>query len=322
MTLSRFAKYAWAVLALNVLVILWGAVVKATGSGAGCGAHWPLCNGEVVPLARPVETLIEFAHRASSGLALLGVLGLVFWAFRAYPAGHRVRRGAVASLVLIVVESLLGASLVLFGWTAFDTSLMRVVLQPIHLTNTLLLVAAILATAWWASGGAPVSVRGRGGLAAAFVAGLLGLIVVSGSGALISLGDLLYPASSLAEGLAQKFDPTAHFLVRLRLWHPGLAVGAGLYLLWLAFSVPTAVATPGARRIAWLVVGLVAAQWLAGLVNVLLLVPLWAQVIHLFLADSLWIALLLWAASALAADEKPAVAREQGAALGQVAGAD
>ena len=162
MNLSRFAKYAWGVLGLNIIVILWGAVVKATGSGAGCGEHWPMCNGLVVPRAPAVDTLIEFTHRMSSGLALLSVAGLLIWAFRAFPPGHHVRRGAVASAALIIIESLLGAALVLFGWTAFDKSLARVIMQPIHLTNTLLLLAAVLYTARAASGGAPLELRGQG----------------------------------------------------------------------------------------------------------------------------------------------------------------
>jgi heme A synthase len=308
--LPRFAKYAWGVLGLNVLVILWGAVVKATGSGAGCGEHWPLCNGLVAPRAPAVETLIEFTHRMSSGLALLGVAGLLLWAFRAYPAGHRVRRGAVVSAAFIIVEALLGAALVLFGWTAYDRSIERVFMQPIHLTNTLLLLGAILFTARAASGGAPLELGGQGRLLWAFAAGALGLIIISGTGSLISLGDLLFPAANLAEGLAQKFEPSADFLVRLRLWHPGIAIAVGLYLVWLALSYGRSVPTPTARRLALGVVGLVAAQWAAGVTNVLLLVPLWTQIVHLFLADAIWIVLLLWAAEALA--RRPAEASAPG----------
>ncbi|MFN8454080.1 MAG: COX15/CtaA family protein [Anaerolineae bacterium] len=74
--LDRFAKYVWTVLAYNLAVILWGAFVRASGSGAGCGSHWPLCNGEVIPRTPQMETLVEFTHRLTSGLALLLVIGL------------------------------------------------------------------------------------------------------------------------------------------------------------------------------------------------------------------------------------------------------
>jgi heme A synthase len=94
-------------------VILWGAFVRATGSGAGCGSHWPLCNGELVPRAPQVETVIEFIHRATSGLAFLLVLGLFVLAWRVYPKGDLVRRAAALSFLFIVTEALVGAGLVL-----------------------------------------------------------------------------------------------------------------------------------------------------------------------------------------------------------------
>ena len=152
MALNRFAKFAWFVVLYNILVILWGAFVRASFSGAGCGSHWPLCNGEIVPLNPSVERIIEFAHRASSGIALLLVVALIVWAFRAYPWGL-VRQGAVATGVFIITESLLGASLVLFGWVAFDRSVWRVYSMGLHLINTFLLLGAMTLSAWWASGG-------------------------------------------------------------------------------------------------------------------------------------------------------------------------
>ncbi|HZQ07656.1 MAG TPA: COX15/CtaA family protein, partial [Anaerolineae bacterium] len=135
MQLNRFAKFAWFVVAYNVLVILWGAFVRASGSGAGCGSHWPLCNGEVIPLNPSTARLIEFTHRTMSGIALLLVLALVIWAFGAYPRG-RVRTGAIASGVFIILEALIGASLVLFGWVGMDQSTQRVYSISLHLVNT------------------------------------------------------------------------------------------------------------------------------------------------------------------------------------------
>src|ERR1017187_2983546 len=85
----RFSQVAWGVLAYNMLVVLWGAFVRATGSGAGCGNRWPLCNGVIVPHAPRIETIIEFTHRATSGLALVSVAALCLWAFRLFPRGHR-----------------------------------------------------------------------------------------------------------------------------------------------------------------------------------------------------------------------------------------
>lgn len=153
------SRYAWGVLAFNLAVVLWGAYVRATGSGAGCGSHWPLCNGEVIPRALEVETQIEFAHRLSSGLALLLVIGLFVGAMRLYPRGHVVRSGAGLSLLFIITEALVGAALVLFSWVAQDASLGRVISVAFHLINTFLLLATITLTAWWSSGGKPISLR-------------------------------------------------------------------------------------------------------------------------------------------------------------------
>ena len=149
--ISSFAKYSWFVLGYNLLVILWGAYVRATGSCAGCGSHWPLCNGEVIPRAPRIETIIELTHRLSSGLSLILVVILFIWAWRSYPRGSLVRKGSGLVMVFILTESLIGAGLVLFEWVGQDTSTSRAVAISIHLINTYLLIGALTLTAWWAS---------------------------------------------------------------------------------------------------------------------------------------------------------------------------
>src|SRR5579883_1779126 len=157
---NLYAKFAWGVLWFNIAVILWGGVVRATGSGAGCGDHWPLCNGQVVPRSPQIETLIELAHRATSGLALVGVLGLVIGAFRWFPKKSPVRRGAVLSAVFVLMEAIIGAGLVLLKLVAKDASLLRGAYLSVHLVNTLILVAVLALTAWWASGRPDLRLRG------------------------------------------------------------------------------------------------------------------------------------------------------------------
>ncbi len=299
MALNRLAKYAWGVLAFNILVILWGAFVRATGSGAGCGAHWPLCNGEVIPPAPQVQTLIEFAHRLSSGLALLLVGGLSVWAFRATPKGSLVRRGAVLSVIFILTEALLGAGLVLFQLVAHNASLTRAVSMSVHLLNTFLLLGALTLTAWWAAGGSALRWREQRGLTWGLVLGLVGTAVIGATGAIVALGDTLFPAQSLTAGLAQDLDSTAHFLIRLRLVHPVIAILVGVGLLVLASAVKRQVPSAAVGRAALVVTGLVWLQWLAGFVNVGLLAPVWMQLVHLLLADLVWVALVLLAATAL-----------------------
>lgn len=274
-----FRRFAWATLAWILLVVVWGAYVRASGSGAGCGSHWPLCNGVVVPHAPAVATLIEFTHRLTSGVALLAVLALCFWAFRAFPPQHGVRRAALWSAGLLLAEALLGAGLVLFNYVDRDASAGRAVYLSLHLVNTQLLLAALALTAWLA-GPHPSGPRSH-----LFAAALPLTVLVSITGVIAALGDTLFPAASLSAGLAADLSSSAHFLVRLRVFHPVLAVSTGLYILlasiWLR-AVRTAL--------------LAVLQLAAGGLNLLLLAPVWLQLAHLLLADVLWIALVLVAA--------------------------
>ena len=299
-THTWLAPFAWLVLGYNVLVILWGAYVRATGSGAGCGAHWPLCNGEVVPRAPSAEMLVEFSHRVSSGLALVAVVMLTIWVWRQVAAPHPARRAAVASVVFIVVEALLGASLVLFRLVAKDESLARAMVMPLHLVNTLVLLLCLTLTAYWLSGGAPISIRRRFRAFAVFV-GLFALFAAVGkSGAIAALGDTLYPSTSLAAGLKADLSATGSLLVRLRLLHPALGVGVGLVLIYVVGSIPIDPRQRAGQIARRLVVSLTTTQVALGFANIWLLAPVWMQLLHLGVADLLWIALVVTAAAALA----------------------
>jgi len=277
-------------------VILWGAYVRATGSGAGCGSHWPLCNGEVIPRAQQASTLIEFTHRMMSGLAFVLVVVMLIWAFKAFPKGNSVRLGATLSMLFMVTEALVGAGLVLFEWVAKDVSIGRVISISIHLVNTFLLLASMSLTAWWASGGKPISLRRKGILAWGICLGLLGVLLVGVSGSITALGDTLFPASTLAEGIGQDFSPTTHFLVRLRIWHPTIAITTGLCLFFFAGWIGMSNRELPTRRLAYALCIILAVQLCAGLVNVLLLAPVWMQIVHLFLADAVWITMILLSA--------------------------
>lgn len=280
---ARFAKYAWAVLFYTIAVILWGAFVRATGSGAGCGSHWPLCNGVAVPRAPETATIIEFTHRLTSGLALIAVAGLYLWARRIFIAGHRARRAAWWSLVLILVEALLGAGIVLLEYVEANQSWGRAVYLCAHLTNTLLLVSAVALAAWFATAPAgwrlwPMTPRMKW----AFAALLLSCI----TGAIAALGDTVFPAASLAEGIRSEFAGDAPALLRLRLVHPVVAAAAAVYLFAAGFVMRDA-----AVSAKW-VLALAAIQTAAGAINVLLLAPVWMQLLHLLLAVLLWLSLL------------------------------
>ena len=286
-----FIRYAWFTMAATVLVIVWGAVVRATGSGAGCGSHWPLCNGDVVPLAPTVSTIIEFVHRVTSGLVMVLAVGLVVMAGRTFPAGHRARQWAWISLIFMVIEAAIGAGIVLLKLVEGNASALRAGYVGGHLVNTLLLVAAMTTTIWAArsqpvGGGVPARAPAPG-----FTAAMIAMLLVAATGAIVALGDTLFPSASLAEGLAADLDPTAHFLIRLRVWHPILAATVAAYLFWIAWRHPDfageAQATP--RQ---LVMMLIAFQVGLGVINLVLLAPLSLQMAHLLVSNLLWIALV------------------------------
>ncbi|MFC1997478.1 COX15/CtaA family protein [Chloroflexota bacterium] len=295
-----FARYAWFVLVFNIFVILWGAVVRATGSGAGCGNHWPSCNGEVIPPLPQIETLIEFTHRLTSGLAFLFVLVMLIWALRVYPKGHHVRKASGAAMIFIISESLVGAGLVLFEWVAGNISTERIIVMGIHLLNTHLLLGAIVLAAWWASGGKPLQLSEQSNkLKWRFVISIIGVLVLSMVGAVTALGDTLFPAETLVEGILQDLSPASHFIVRLRIWHPVIAAAVGLYLIKFSFSLASDSRSTWNRRFAIGLGILFAFQLAAGMVNLILLAPVWMQIIHLLLADLVWIFLILLAAETL-----------------------
>jgi cytochrome c oxidase assembly protein subunit 15 len=295
----RLPAFARLVLGWNLAVVLWGAFVRATGSGAGCGAHWPLCNGEVVPRAPSVAMMIEFTHRAMSGIALLLVFLLALWVFRDRPRGHPARRAAAGSVLFILTEAAVGAGLVLFRLVAADESVARAFVMAGHLANTFLLLACLALTVHWCATDEPLQREAVARFGWTLGLGAVGLVAVGNSGAVAALGDTLYPARSVLGGLAQDVSPTAHFLVQLRVAHPVLALAGVLLVAFGASRVLQATSDDRARRLAWTASGLALLQLALGLLNVALLAPIWLQIVHLLAADLLWIAFVLLAVRAL-----------------------
>lgn len=308
----RFARFAWAVLGYNVLVIAWGAYVRATFSGDGCGSHWPLCNGELVPHAEKTKTLVELSHRVSSGVSMILVFVMTFLAFRAFPKGSVVRRSAVLSSAFISSEALVGAGLVLFELVAHDKSMKRALSMSIHLTNTFLLLASLALTAYFATGGLPARFRGKGWRAGVALAALGSTIALGITGALAALGDTLFPARSLAEGLAQDLSLTSHVLLKLRAAHPFVAIAAAVFLLAFASYAPREDASPLVRRLARGLSIAVFCQLALGALNIALLAPVAVQMAHLVLADAVWVLLVMLVWSVLG-DPTPADARDASA---------
>ena len=285
--MASLVRYAWFVLVFNVSVILLGALVRATGSGAGCGSTWPTCEGELIPELSGATT-IEYAHRVVSGIALVLVLLLAVLVWRHSSSGEPARLGAVLSAAAIVGEALIGAMIVLADWVADDVSLARAISVPLHLVNTLFLLAALTLTIFWLSGGQRLDFRGNPGAARWVLIGGLALVLLAATGAITALADTLFPKTAEAGAAGE------HFLTRLRVVHPVLAILAASTGWLVSARSP---AGPGAAgRALPILVGL---MLLTGVINVALGVPVWMQLVHLVLADALWIAYVLAAARAL-----------------------
>jgi heme A synthase len=309
----RFRAAAWSFVALTVPVIVWGAWVRISGSGAGCGSHWPTCHGTLVPTDPSAKTVIELVHRTTSGLVLLFSAVLAIWAIRVFPRRHRVRRAAATAAAFTFAEAGLGAGLVLFGLVEQDDSVARAVVIALHLVNTFCLLGAAALAAWWAGDARPPAGGAPGPWRALLMAAVAGVLVSSMAGAVTALGDTLFPVDVTQEGtwvetVAGDLPPGTHFLVRLRVVHPLLSLAVGLFLTVAAGRLALAATRGPLRRLAAGVAALTVAQLAAGLLAVLLAAPAWTQILHLALADALWVALVLLTASAPRAAPATAVA--------------
>jgi cytochrome c oxidase assembly protein subunit 15 len=304
--LPALRRFAWGVLIYFIAVILWGTLVRATGSGAGCGNHWPLCNGTLVQHSASVNTIIEFIHRLTSGLSFFSVVGLLAWTYAGTVRGHLARAAAAASVVFTLIEATLGALLVKLGLTAQSQSPLRPAYLALHLANTLLLLAALTLTAHLLSRRTGY-LRGSIRLVAPFGAAATVAVVltVGVTGSLAALGDTLFPATSLGLALARDFSATSGWLVRWRWTHPSVAFLAGICLVWLLLRAAQHGMRQNVdrdrhwdrhwdnRRLSALVLFLLAAVYTLGVLDVVLLAPLWVQVAHLLAADTLWVALVV-----------------------------
>lgn len=297
MSRKRFQRYAVGLLVYNLAVILGGAFVRASLSGDGCGAHWPTCNGALIPEGG-LAAAIEYGHRLSTGILLPLVIALVVAAHRTFPAGHLARRGAWAVLGYTLAEAAVGAGLVLFRWVAHDRSVERAIAMPLHLIVTFNLLAALTMTVWGAGGGQAIRWRGQGMLGWSFLAALGGTLLLGVTGALTALGDTLFRVQSHAESKALE-AAGAHFTLQLRVFHPVMAIAVGLYLAAVAGYCLRTRPEAEVQRWARATICLFSVQMLAGAVNYALLAPIWMQLLHLLLADLFWISLVLLTAATL-----------------------
>jgi heme A synthase len=297
--MRQFARFVWFVLVYDVAVVLWGAYVRVSFSGDGCGAHWPLCNGELVPHAQQTKTLVELAHRVTSGGSLVVAIVLFVWALRIAPKRSDVRRYSAWVLFFTASEALIGAAIVLLRLVAHDKSLVRGVSTSLHLTNTFLLLACIAITTRVATGAPALAFRKRGWLGVLSAAAIFVTIFIAATGSIAALGDTLYPSHSVAEGLAQDVAPSAPLFIRLRSLHPFIAVFGGVLLLGLASFAPAARPTRDVQRLGRALSVAYFVQVALGVINIRFLAPTGLQLLHLLSADVVWVLLVLLSTAAL-----------------------
>ncbi len=281
--------WAWATLAFFVVVVLEGAVVRATSSGAGCGARWPLCNGEILPHHPRVATIIEFAHRSLTGISTAMFALLIAWTFRATRREHPARRASLVAGSLLLTEGALGALLVLGHYVEKNASAARVFVQGIHFTNTMLLLSATTVTAVLL-GRTKDTVPGgdiHKGIRTPVLLAMLATLLAGATGSVAALADTVFPSPNLRAAIAADFAASSPVLIRMRWIHPASAVAVVLCTLWCAVVL----ARRGQRTAASAVGANLALQVLTGVADVLMLAPLTLQIIHLLSADIFWIIL-------------------------------
>ena len=305
--LTRFARYAWFVLAYNLLVIIWGVFLRASKSGDGCGQHWLTCHGEVVPSAPQLKTVIEFSHRITSALDGFIVIGLLVWAFwlwksdKSSSKNKLVLKMAIGSFLFVIVEGALGAGLVLTGNTAETLTAARPFWMAGHLITTLILLAFLSLTAWFASGGKPFNFKAKPQLLLLVGLAVFGILLIGMSGSIAALSSMIFPSETLSEGITKDFSATSNILLRLRVSHPILSVSVGIYLIVLASWIKNQFAGfSQITRWANVLSVLVLIQFASGAITLLTLAPIVMQIVHLFLADAVWISFVLMAAGVLA----------------------
>jgi heme A synthase len=303
---SKFGKFAWAVLGYNLIVILWGVFLRASLSGDGCGEHWLTCSGEFIPSAPQLKTQIEFFHRVTSSLAGLLVIGLVIAAIVRYRGDRsalnkRLIKLSLLSLFFIIIEGIVGGLLVLTGNTAANWTPQRPFWMAAHLINTFTLVAVLTLTARAASGRAKLRFADVPPKTVwLLVIAVLGIFLTGMSGSIAALSSMLFPSSTLAEGIAKDFSATSHYILRLRVFHPILSVATGLYLIFIGgWFKSRSGGDENVTRWANYMSLLVLVQFISGGVTILTLAPIVMQLVHLLLADLVWIAFVMMAAEFL-----------------------
>ena len=267
-------------LILSIISIIAGAVVRATGSGDGCGSSWPSCNGRVIPSLNSASEQIEFSHRAISGLLLIVTVVIFIKSFKdSVPSLQKKVINYLTFFVLL--EALIGAVIVLYEWVGMNSSIPRIAAVPLHLVNTFGLLA--MYTVLFKLVQNPKikisSLIDRNFKIITFL-----FVLTGATGSIAALADVLFPSESFVAGIVEDFDSTSELLTRLRVLHPIASTVLSIMLfneskrLEIKFNLKT-------NQIKILVISGVT----LGVLNVFININIFLSVVHLLVADLLWI---------------------------------
>ena len=276
----KLISYTKLGIVLSILSILAGAFVRATGSGDGCGSTWPTCKGKIIPQLSDTSEVIEFSHRSVSGILLIVTL-IIFIKSRNMSKGSIVRTTVNFLTFFVLFEAAIGAVIVLYEWVGLNSSLPRIIAVPIHLVNTFGLLAcyAILYKVLLNNFKNIKQLWDRRFVFIAF------LFLLSGAtGSITALADVLFPSASFYEGLMEDFDRTSEMLTRLRILHPMVATGLSVALIIESRKVQKdyKIDVKFFQILVFIAV-------ILGVLNVLSNILLLLSILHLAIADLLWI---------------------------------
>lgn len=323
---AGFARYAWYVLVWNIVVIVWGVFLRASKSGDGCGEHWLTCNGELIPSAPQFKTVIEFSHRMTTVIdgflmLILLVWAIVLWRRLGDTRSRYILYSVVGSVFFVITEAAVGAGLVLTGNTAVAVTDTRPLWAMGHLVNTFILLVFLTLTVWLASGERRIRSRPEKKVLLLIAAAFTALFLVGMSGTLAALSNMLFPSATIAEGIAKDLSAASNVILRLRISHPILSVLTGVYLVFLSGWLKSR--RPASADVRWwsgAVSVLVIVQIAFGAATLLTMGPIVMQLGHLFLADMVWISMIMLAANYFAADpdwsDETTVSGESGSIAG------
>lgn len=287
--MPSYTKFAFGVLAYNLLAVAWGVYVRASKSGDGCGSHWPLCDGDSTPLHGPIGRLVELSHRLSTALTGLLAIALIVFAFRLFPRKHIVRTAATTAMTLTLLEGLIGAALVKFQLVTNNDTGFRAGVMGFHVVSTFFLLGSIAVTAIASHGVDRIRLRGQGAVAWMLTVGALLMILLGVSGAISALGHTLHPTEDVIGAALRSTTP---WMVRLQPLHPLISITVGLYFLLAAGLMQHLRPDPRVKIAAGVMVGLYVGQLLLGAVNIYTRAPIGVQMLHLVVADLNWVSLV------------------------------